>query len=137
MVESEGMVARIDIDLIDKLSREIIDRESKINSRQIAKLHHIANNSYAFAHTLFVAETANATIEIEGFATLVAPNMLGKVRIIDEWIAIMLMSIDSLVAINLFLRHRVLAMPCEHEIVEPIGERWIGVASEHIVLVKR
>ena len=62
--------------------------------------------------------------------------MLGKFGIVDEWVAIVLVFVDGFVAVDLFLRHRVLAMPCEHDIVEPRSKRWVGVASENIVAIE-
>ena len=95
----------------------------------------IGYNNIVFRH-LESVETRPDWFEIECFGGFVAPNVLGKFGIVDEWIAIVLVRVDGFVAVEFFLRHGVLAMPCEHKIVEPRCERWVGVASENIVAIE-
>ena len=58
--------------------------------------------------------------------------MFGHLGMVDKRVAVVLMCVDSLVAVNLFGADRVLAVPFKQQIDGPLCKDRIGVAGEHI-----
>ena len=63
-----------------------------------------------------------------------APYVFGKVRKIDKRIAVSLILLHIVVAVDLFLAHRILTRPLQQHVGRPGHERGIGVAHKHVVI---
>ena len=57
--------------------------------------------------------------KVELIIDAVAPDVVGQLRIVDEWIAVLLLAIDAFVADNLPVGHRVGGIPLEQEVEQP------------------
>ena len=53
---------------------------------------------------------------------------------VDEWVSVFLLAIYHLVAVDLFLAHRILAVPFEQHIQRPVGENGETVLCKHVGL---
>ena len=63
---------------------------------------------------------------------MVAPYMFGKLRVVNERVAVTLIGIHGIITVNLLLAHRVFPMPFQQEPHSPVTESRIGIAGKHV-----
>ena len=61
-------------------------------------------------------------IHIHHFTRLLAPDVFHQIRIVDKRIAVALCLLDGIIAVHLFLRHRVLTVPLEQHRQSVVGQ---------------
>ena len=70
--------------------------------------------------------------QVEDLALTVAPDELKQLRDVDERVAVVLVMLHGLVAVNLLVAHGIVACPAAQQFDRPVVEGLPGAVVEHV-----